>query len=224
MLTCEKYLNTRAKGVKDTWSKDLDIIHLSDKMNIREDVFSYEIPGGYSDMSKRYIEFFRNEKIGDYDWIIFCDDDSYFNMKNLYKLLENYDSNDKISIGRVGRLNPDATDMSGNFTGFPLNTIKGNNTHLPIDYYSGGAGFILSKPLFDDLQNYIKNEKNLADSYNTDVTMGFWLRSINSKLIHFNDKFCHNNPFKNNLDIHSIVSCHYVTPEEMKKLNEIIYV
>lgn len=223
-ITCEKYHDTRVKKIRETWGKSQDVLFLSDS-NIGTDIIGYEhLAKGYENIWLKYSEFFKSYNDLSYDWYFFTDDDTFVNLKNIEILLKNYDTNSPICVGHVGELNPDGTDMDGNQTGFPLHTIHGNGTQLPIIYVSGGAGFILSKKSMELICDYIKKETNVPGSYNSDVTFGFWGRNAGVNIVDIKG-FWWTNPTELNhslSEIENSYTYHYVSESMMDELNKVI--
>lgn len=221
-LTCEKYHDTRVCCIRETWGENQDITFLSD-VNSGNDILGYEyLPKGYENISHKYFEFIRKYENFDYDWYFFTDDDTFVNVDNVKKLLENFNTEDNICIGHEGALNIDGTDMDGNQTGFPIYTISGEGSWLPIRYVSGGAGFILSKKSMRIICDYAKKCENPAKSYNSDVTFGFWMRNVNIKIVDVVG-FWWTNPSDlrhNESEINESFTYHYVNIENMQKLKK----
>lgn len=224
-LTCESN-KTRMDTIIDTWSKGYEITFLSDK-KINNNTISFDyLPSDYASIYLRYIEYFKCLKKDDlkFDWYMFTDDDTFVNLNNIKKLLEDKDPNDLITFGHTGKLHKDGTDADGVQTGFPLGSIKGDAT-LPLTYYSGGAGFILSKKSMEKIIDYVQNGVNIPFCYNGDVTFGFWL--VNNQ-IKINDikGFWWTNPQELNHGIEHLVECysyHYIDEKNMKNLYEKLY-
>ncbi len=220
-LTCEKYHDNRVDSIRKTWGKGQDVSFLSD-FNLGTDIVGYEnLPRGYEFVSLKYIEYLKNQKEFDHDWYFFTDDDTFVHIENVTSLLERKNPDDMICIGHMGRLNMDGTDMDGNQTGFPLATIKGDGTSLPIDYVSGGAGFILSRNAMSSICEYMRKIENPANSYNGDVTFGFWMRQSGITVVDVNG-FWWTNPIelKHNLNnAKESFTYHYIDPETMRHLH-----
>jgi hypothetical protein len=220
--TCEKYHNDRVEGILNTWAVDQNITFLSD-VNVSDKIIGYDyLPKGYENIHYKYLEFLLKFDFQDEDWFFFTDDDTFVNVGNIHNLLQSYDFNDPICLGHLGVLNPNATDDSGQFTGFPLHTIMGKDTHLPIKYPSGGAGFILSKNALNLVREYLFSIQRfeIPRSYNSDVTMGFWLRNSKINLIDIQG-FWWINPTQLNHNIQDIKNSytyHYVTPDMMREI------
>lgn len=222
VITCEKYHNTRVESIRKTWGKNKDIIFLSD-INLGDDIIGYEyLPKGYENIHYKYSEFFKKNNDFSKEWYFFTDDDTFVNYNNVVKLLKTFKSEDSLCIGHYGRLNKDGKDMDGHQTGFPIHTIKGEKTYLPIDYPSGGAGFILSKKSLRLIHDYLHNldDEKIPKCYNGDVTVGFWLRNCNINKIDI-EGFWWTNPktLKHNDDlVKKCYTYHYIDEIKMKEL------
>jgi hypothetical protein len=219
-LTCEKYHDSRVSKIRQTWGNAQDVTFLSD-LNIGDDIIGYEhLPKGYENIHYKYSEFFRTNSDLSYDWYFFTDDDTYVNIKNINDLLKNYKPTESICIGVYGELHPDATDKHGNHTGFPLYTIKGEGTNLPLTYPSGGAGFILSVESMKRINQYLNTISDSPRCYNSDVTIGFWIR--NAGIVGVNvDGFWWTNPDElkhSNENIKNSYTYHYVNEKMMEDL------
>ena len=222
ILTCEKYHNTRVSAIDNSWGKFVKPLYLSD-LTIGDKFIGYpDLPRGYDNIWMKYTKFFKEYEFND-DWYIFADDDTFVNVKKISELITNYKSDSPVCLGIVGCLNKDATDLHGNHTGFPLGTITGDNTNLPIYYPSGGAGFILSKAAANQIKQYLI-DLDLGTTprcYNSDVTMGFWIRNSAVKLDSIAG-FWWNNPSDLDHDESTILDSytyHYVSENLMIELN-----
>jgi len=223
VLTCEKYLKTRAESIKNSWGKDQNINFLSDKNGQNETVSFDNLSSSYCDMWQRYFEYIKKTEIFE-DWIFFADDDTYVNIKNLEKLIRNLDPQETFYIGKELFLSENATDFEGRSTGFPLNTLFGEGAFLPLKYASGGAGFLLSKKSFFILQKYFLNCNYPARAYNTDVAFGIWMRNCKINIKN-NDLFnCSNPKVMNHCknEILKSISYHYVDEKMMLDIHSTI--
>jgi hypothetical protein len=225
ILTCEKYHSTRVRAIKQSWGKNQNLNFLSD-INIDSEIFGYEyLPKGYENIHFKYSEYFINNIDYSQDWYVFSDDDTYVNVENIKLLLQKYNFEDPLCIGHWGKLNSDATDNDGVFTGFPLHTIFGENTNLPLIYPSGGAGFILSVASMRAINKYLNSidKKQIPRCYNSDVSIGFWIR--NSKIDNIDvEGFWWTNPSElkhNKSIIEKSYTYHYVNEKMMLELFEI---
>ena len=134
ILTCEKYINSRAKWLLKYSLCNVekkDIYFLSCK-NQEPNVYGWNTSDTYESCPLKYIRFFQNMMI-DYDWYFFMDDDTFILPHRLEKFVKNFDKNKSLYIGH-----------------------KCDHISFPL-YMSGGAGFLMSKPLYLSLINYIKD-------------------------------------------------------------------
>ena len=223
ILTCRKNLETKAKSILDTWGVGQEIVFLSDYGNNHNTV-SFQIPPDYAYMSMRYSNYIKSLTDLGSDWYFFCDDDTFVNTSNLENLLLNFNSNEPFYIGKKLLLTEKCLDSEGNYTGFPIHSLKGDRATLPLNYTSGGAGFALSNSSISMLKNYLNLCKDTPYSYNTDVTMGLWMRNCGVALTD-NDGFNTNTPINHNHKkdkIKKSLTYHYLNTQEMYYINEII--
>lgn len=224
VLTCQKYLNTRAASIKNSWGRKENITFLSDKNGNNNDIISFDnLSSNYSELWNRYYEFIKDVDIKE-DWIFFADDDTYVNIQNLQNLISTLDKNDCLYIGKELLLSERATDSQNRYTGFPLDTLIGEGAFLPLNYASGGAGFLISKNAFDKLKKHLLQSNFPARSYNTDVAFGIWMRNCNIKIIN-NDLFNTTNPsvlHHSKKQICNSITYHYVHDKMMEDLHSLI--
>lgn len=220
VLTCDKYLNTRVSSIKKTWGSELNIKFITDTNIDNENIIAYNTQKNYNGIYDKYFNFFKSYNFTK-KYYFFTDDDTFVNLKNLSKL--DIPSEDfPFLIGRLLQLNQDGTDLWGQQTGTNINQITGENTTLPINYTSGGSGFILSKSACFLIQNYLKSTKNPPKSIFGDLTIGFWCRNNGVQLIPNNnfwwdthEKLLSNNvvPYKSD---ENIITFHYVGEKLME--------
>lgn len=161
LSTCEKYIDTRVKYQTDNFSKYIDkndIYYLSCKMDLDKRLYGWNTLDDPYNITYKYISFFQNITL-DYDWYFFGDDDTYVFHKRLVSLLETYDSSKHYYIGKI------------------LDHIQ----HDWCLYMSGGAGYVISRPLYQLILNYVRNNpievtfKHWCD----DLCIGLWIIDIN---------------------------------------------
>lgn len=222
VLTCDLYLDTRVKSIQNTWGKLIDTIFLTDSENSQKDIIGYNTPKNYDGIQDKYLNFFKKFNFKKYDYYFFVDDDTFINIENL-KSLKIPSSEDNFAYIRRLVLNPDGTDKDGNYTGYPMNKLRGYNIQLPLTHPSGGAGYILSKKTTLEIKKYLEFAGNTVSlSGHGDVTLGFWLRNVGSNLIFSEDlwwekpKECE--PFGFNEK--TFLTLHYVNEELMYKYNK----
>lgn len=204
--------------ILDTWGKGQNILFLSD-LDTGHNIRFFGGETGYPNIYTKYIGLFKNHTPTS-DWIVFCDDDTYVNTWNLERILSSFDPSQNICIGRIGELRENCIDDKGNPTGFPLKSLKGFDTKLPISYPSGGAGFVISKQTFLLIKEIIDNKPE--SSYNSDVAIGFWMRRCGTHLVDFPGLYW-TSPEKlnhNKEEIIKAITYHYVT-DHRKLHNEV---
>jgi len=102
ILTCEKYLQTRAKWQKETCFKDVsenDCYFLSCKPS-PPNTYGWNTEDDYKSCIIKYVKFFQNLTIK-YDWYMFIDDDTYVFPNRVEQYLANYDNTQPLYIGSI---------------------------------------------------------------------------------------------------------------------------
>ena len=194
ILTCEAYFNTRVKWLLETCLKDVeknDLYFLSAK-SIEPNIYGWNTPDNYESCPLKYVRFFQNLKL-DYDWYYFMDDDTFVFPERLYKFLSYFNEKDSLYMGR-----------------------RCDHISYPI-YMSGGAGFIISKPLYLELVNFIRNtsEDKLFPSIHGDLSLGHWLSNIPKKIIE--SKLFNSSLHKDENELKNCISFHYLKIEQHYK-------
>ena len=199
ILTCEKYLETRCKWQKKTWINDIkeisDYLFLSSKSNIESKIYGYNTPDTYETAPIKYVEFFKNYTLRDYDYLYFCDDDTYIDVERLERKIT--ELKDFECYGRIGKVdyNPIIIDNGGKY--------------FPITYPSGGAGFLITRNTFNKIKYYLQTQP-YPIFLNTDVTIGSWFQDININIIEGCDLLKSQNPdHPENNNIKDFISFHY---------------
>jgi hypothetical protein len=194
VLTCENYLKTRVKWLLENCFYNVeqhDIYFLSCKKT-DPNVYGWDTDDNYESCPLKYIRFFQNMKL-DYDWYYFMDDDTFIFPERLNKFVMNYNKDDPLYIGH-----------------------RCENYSFPI-FMSGGAGFLLTKPLYLSLVEYIRNtpEKELLVSIYGDYLMGLWLSNIEKQVIC--NKLFYPTTHNNDYELNNCISFHYLKTEEQYK-------
>jgi len=194
ILTCEKYLKTRAKWLLENCLYNVeqsDIYFLSCKKT-EPNIYGWDTTDDYESCPLKYIRFFQNMKL-DYDWYYFMDDDTFVFPERLNKFVNNYNKDKPLYIG-------DRCDHLS----FPI-------------YMSGGAGFLLTKPLYLSLVEYIRNtpEKQLFVNRHGDYSIGMWLSNIEKEVI--SNKIFNQTTHKNDYELNNCISFHFLKTEEQYK-------
>jgi hypothetical protein len=191
ILTCENYLNTRAKWVRENCLHSVDpadVYFLSCK-KIEPNIYGWDTEDNYESCPLKYVRFFQNMTI-DYDWYYFMDDDTFIFTDRLQKFVLDYDKDKPLYIGH-----------------------RCENYSFPI-YMSGGAGFLLTKPLYLSLVEFIRKtpENELLTARFGDYLIGLWLTNLEKEII-VNNSF-KSTPHTSDDEIRSSISFHYLKTEE----------
>jgi hypothetical protein len=192
ILTCEPYLSTRVKFLLETSLKNVnptDIYFLSCK-SIKPNIYGWDTADNYESCPLKYVRFFQNMTI-DYDWYYFMDDDTFVFPERLNNFVEQFIKSDSLYIG----------NRCKNYS-FPL-------------YMSGGAGFLLTKPLYLKLVDYIrqKSDNELITHIYGDYLMGLWISNITDTNLIDIDLF--NPTLHDNEDqLKNCISFHYLKTKE----------
>ena len=161
ILTCQKYLSTRCEWQKKTWLKDVEADPQSDYVLLcaapdpsNSHIFGCNTHDDYSSCPYKYHNFILNNKLDNYDFVFFCDDDTFVYHDRLVKLLDNYDPKESYLLGQWLQHEKDFIVMSG------------------------GAGFAISNELYKKIYNLIISTKELPFYLSSDVTIGKWINLI----------------------------------------------
>lgn len=225
VLTCDLYLDTRVKSIKNTWGKNVNIKYLSDTPLEEKNIIGYNTQKNYNGIYDKYYNFFKKNDFTKFDYYFFVDDDTFVNLNNLSKLYLP-SKNEAFFTGRLLCLNENGTDLWGNQTGTNVKQIYGENVQLPLYYTSGGSGFIISQNGCLLIQNYLNKVNNPPKCIFGDVSVGFWCRNSGVKLIpndnfwwDTHEKLLSNSWEKYYTDINSI-TYHYVNEQMMPIYHE----
>lgn len=194
ILTSEKF-SERRELQKNTWlnfiGQEDEYVYLQDVDNLADTYRN--VPYKYSQFIKKYKQF---EK---FDWVFFCDDDTFVFPKRLNHLLTHFDKNKEYMIGRTG-------------------VYKGWVS------CSGGSGFAVSNKAIIGVKEYVsKNE--IIHLPNSDTSLSMWakLASPEIQIIDRGERFHtqHLRHEENSLiDIDSIITAHYCTSYDYKILSK----
>lgn len=194
ILTCEKYKH-RQKLQLDTWIK---YIGGNDNYLYLSDIDGMDIK--YENVAIKYINFIKScTECLKFDWVFFCDDDTFVFPKKLGWLLKFYDKNMPLIIGRKGIYN-----------GWEL--------------CSGGAGFAVSKQLFLSVKRYLAfGDNNILP--NSDTSFGMWAKKSDDSMLVIDNpnQFQTQHPRHSDneyMDIDSIISMHYCDEQDFKILSK----
>lgn len=194
ILTCDKFTERR-KLQNETWVKYIGnndkVIYLNSINNGDEN---------YENVPIKYSEFIKEcETFMFFDWVFFCDDDTFVFPKKLSHLLRYFDKQEPIMIGRTGV-----------YAGYTV--------------CSGGAGFAVSLDLIIKVKKFVLNN-NYYHLPNSDTSFGMWakLSCSDLKIIDRADQFQtqhlrhDDNSF---VDIDSVITFHYCGNYDFKVLSK----
>jgi len=204
VLTCEKFIETRVKWQNDTFFKNVDkkdVYFISSVSHTDSNIYGWNTADNYESCPMKYICFFKNMLL-DYEWYCFIDDDTFIHTNNLNKFLQNYNSSDPLYIGKLC------------------------NNYNPPFYMSGGAGFILSKPVYLHLLNYIRCNtiEELCKSIYGDLSIGLWLKNSenNFNIVKIDNEHFNSNIHTDESNLTEFISFHYLkTFEEFEFYNKL---
>ena len=160
--TCEKYEESRAKLIEQTWGDKKNIVFITDNnlSTLKNHIYIGEYKKGPTyhpeNVIKMFLLFLNNYNT--YDWFMIIDDDSYLYIDKLQNYLSFFDKNDCYMIGDF--LNWVAPRTEPNFT---------------CDYnrwVSGGPGIVFTKKCIETFLKLI--EINKLSYTNHDV----WLHNL----------------------------------------------
>ena len=239
-LTTSVKLKDRHAAQKETWLKGLDYVYASD-INC-EDQLKFSDKRDHQSAEEKQLNSLkylcRAKK--DYDWYFFGDDDTFVNVKNLTSFLETVPPH-VLSSGRITHLNMASSSLlhflslkykklvNQNPISKYVNIIDKVQFILPrkFPYYSGGAGFVLRREALEVLSTW----EEFPYSSFSDVSMGLLMKEHNLPL-YDNLKFEGGAPFGGQYSssshgdslekIKSMITYHYLKPQEMKKLYKLI--
>ena len=175
VVTAQKYLDTRATAVYNTWGKQMaDIIFFSEQPNSTQHVnFPVVTLEGVDDLTYppqrkvfKMLQYMYSKYINQFDFFLRVDDDMYVKKEQLYELLLATNPAQDIYMGSPGFGKPE------------------DRKRLKLEdhehYCMGGPGVVFSRALLRKLGPQVDDcLKNVVVSYNEDVEVG---RCISHKL------------------------------------------
>jgi hypothetical protein len=218
ILSCLRYESSRRVWQENSWIKKIggssNYIYLTGRgANKTHSLITPNGNDSYDDTYLKYHYFVTKYNFDQYDWCFFCDDDTFIFVDKLENILKNYDSNSNAMVGRTGIL--ENKQPRSNFL------VK-----CPLRFFSGGAGFAMSKSSLMHIKKYLNLNRVYPISDNSDVTMGAWIKS--AKIDHH--MVCKGNMFQcgsprdaslENVKLEDIVTYHYCNEEDFANLNKL---
>lgn len=144
VLTMPASHDTKARAVNQTWGRHCDYLLFMTTENhpslqtIKLDLGGPETRAKLWTKSKRAWEHVYENYLDKADWFLKADDDTYVVWDNMHDFLSKFDTNKPYHFGRFFHLMGDSTRQ----------------------YYSGGAGIVLSKEALRRLGSKVKADKN----------------------------------------------------------------
>jgi hypothetical protein len=219
ILTCEKYKDTRRVWQRNTWLRQVnpnDYFFLTANKNPDDiNTSGWGAPDDYASAPLKYYHFLKHMPLDEYDWIVFCDDDTFIFPKRLESYLAIKHPYELLYIGRC-------IDF------VPIELNAGNRVNRPMKYMSGGAGFIVSQALYTLIHNHVKQNTPLSMDGETlvehtegfpvygDVYIGAIIEQIKQQVKHIELPYLNYSSTTDMYPIEDAISFHYATEEIFK--------
>lgn len=168
VMTCPQNLETRAIHVKKTWGKRCNVLlFMSSVSNSSFPTIGLNVSEGRQHLAakesgafKYVFEHYRDKA----DWFLKADDDTYVILENLRYFLKDYKTSDPIYFGHHFK------------------------THSKQEYFSGGAGYVLSREAltrFGTKGNDLKLCRK--DGAGSDLATGQCMEKVGVKIVNSSD-------------------------------------
>lgn len=171
VMTAEKYLNSRARAVYQTWGSELPgrIAFFSSEFSYSDDLPLVALPNvddSYPPQRKSFTMLqYIYDNFGDkFEWFLRADDDVYIRTDKLETLLRSVDSRKPWFIGQAGR---------GNSEEFGLLSLDHDE-----NFCMGGPGVILSRETLRRIAPHIKSCLENLYTTHEDVELGRCVRKF----------------------------------------------
>jgi hypothetical protein len=185
----------RYDNVINTWGKNINHIFYSDYEDIGRNIIKTSDKTGYYSLEEKMLNVVKTiyENFKDYEWFLFCDDDTYINVKKLFLELPNF--NKDFVYGQI--------------------LLHGWRENPEVIFCSGGAGTLIHKNNLEKIQNNITNH-NIGIA---DVSFCMNLTKNNIKIIHSN-LFYNNTP--QSIGLEKINYNNYISFHNIKTLEQML--
>jgi len=191
----------RCDNIIKTWGIDIDYIFYSDYEDKLKNIIKTTNNPDYFGLEEKMLNATKTiyENFKGYEWFLFCDDDTYINVKKLFLELPNF--NEEFVYGQI--------------------LLHGYRQNPEVIFCSGGAGILIHNKNLEKIQNNIINH-NIGIA---DVSFCMNLNNNNIKITHSN-LFYNDTPQSKNLDkinYNDYISFHNIkTLEDMVDIHTII--
>ncbi|XP_021346821.1 glycoprotein-N-acetylgalactosamine 3-beta-galactosyltransferase 1-B-like isoform X2 [Mizuhopecten yessoensis] len=163
IMTCPQNHESKARHVMNTWAKRCNkVIYISSKHNTTFPAVGLNVSEGRKHLTTKTMTAFKyiyKNHINDADWFLKADDDTYVVVENLRHLLSSYSPKDPVFLGQRFQ------------------------RHVKQGYYSGGAGYVLSK---ESVRRLVKDGIETGNCSDTgqweDVDVGKCMETLGIKL------------------------------------------
>lgn len=188
----------RLKAILRSWGQNANILFYADYSDLLDKVMQVTKTPSYESGPEKIlncIKFLPQEHLN-YDWYVFCDDDTFLNLNLLEKVLPSFDKDFVY-----------------------CNVIKCWEQDPTLEYPSGGAGFAIPNLIFKKL----RSESELYATRWSDVCIGLNFKKLNIEMKQ-EGRFHAHPPYKHDLKLYEVpnhLSFHYVNEEEQKRLHDI---
>jgi hypothetical protein len=216
ILTCDKNRELQ-RAIRETFASYLDsYLFMGDSFD-HDSVAYLGLPTGYQYVPFKLAYLIMTSNSDDeFDFYFFQDDDTFVSSSNLKKEIQDLklDPSKPQCLGRIFR---NYGYQEASEQGMPLQSLRGKNCELPLDYPSGGAGFVITREGFNSLRKYLRSEPEFATAYNSDISIGFWMRNSGDfELIH-SENFRPDSHGYNELQ--DKVTFHHMSPERLREIH-----
>lgn len=188
ILTCEPYLKTRCVWLRNTWLSQIpqgdDYRFLSSIPNPSQKVLGWNTPDNYEGCAQKYACLMKYAELPDADWYVFVDDDTFVFPNRLKLRLLVQPSDGRVFLGKL---------LDG-----------------PIPTMSGGAGFAVSRVLFQEIQRYVETHEFTPSTHYSDVTLAEVVQKI-PNVAYVHDPTFSSHPHTEEGNINTSTTFHYVT-------------
>lgn len=204
ILTTNKYRDTRQAALKKTWLQGVDYFFASDINDGDQICLSSKTDHASAEEKQLGSIIHAFDKMPEYDYYFFCDDDTFVNKQNLEFLR-------RLELDCVGSVLSEELD--------PMNPLWRDILYRGFRYFSGGAGFILNRATLAKCAVYLKNSEWPNTRYG-DISVGIILEKVGVVPLH-SPLFNKDAPEKMGGFNPSAITYHYIKEDKMYELQNL---